>query len=223
MGRWWRRCTRALDGVDLDPGVRVVVIRGAGKDFCAGADLEELLASADRAPAENERDALRLGTLLGRLRTCPRPVVALVTGRALAGGAGHRDGVRPGPCGRVGAAGISRDPAGLRARDGDGLPPPPDRGEAGVRPGGDGAHPQRHRGPGGGTGDPGVPGRRVRGGGGRTGERPGGGKPVRGAPHQEALLRTGRRERGRRDRPRAPGSMRWRGRPPISGTRSAAS
>lgn len=78
----------ALDGVDLDPSVRVVVIRGAGKDFCAGADLDELLASADRAPADNERDALRLGTLLARLRACPRPVVAVVQGRALAGGAG---------------------------------------------------------------------------------------------------------------------------------------
>ena len=78
----------AFDGVELDATVRVVVIRGAGKDFCAGADLDELLASADRTPAENEREALRLGTLLGRLRSCPRPVVALVQGRALAGGAG---------------------------------------------------------------------------------------------------------------------------------------
>ena len=78
----------ALDGADLDPGLRVVVIRGAGKDFCAGADLDELLASADRSPADNERDALRLGLLLARLRACPRPVVALVHGRALAGGAG---------------------------------------------------------------------------------------------------------------------------------------
>jgi methylglutaconyl-CoA hydratase len=78
----------ALDGVDLDPEVRVVVIRGAGRDFCAGADLDELLASADRAPDDNERDALRLGTLLGRLRSCARPVVALLRGRALAGGAG---------------------------------------------------------------------------------------------------------------------------------------
>lgn len=78
----------ALDAADLDPAVRVVVIRGAGRDFCAGADLEELLASADRSPADNERDALRLGTLLGRLRSCPWPVVALVQGRALAGGAG---------------------------------------------------------------------------------------------------------------------------------------
>ncbi len=78
----------ALDDVDLDPEVRVVVIRGAGKDFCAGADLEELLASAGRSPAENERDAMRLGAVLGRIRACPRPVVALVQGRALAGGAG---------------------------------------------------------------------------------------------------------------------------------------
>ena len=78
----------AFDSVDLDAAVRVVVIQGAGRDFCAGADLDELLVSADRAPAENEHDALRLGTLLARLRACPRPVVALVRGRALAGGAG---------------------------------------------------------------------------------------------------------------------------------------
>ena len=78
----------ALDAVDLDPEVRVVVLRGAGRDFCAGADLDELLVSADRSPADNEREALRLGTLLGRLRSCPRPVVAVVQGRALAGGAG---------------------------------------------------------------------------------------------------------------------------------------
>lgn len=78
----------ALDQAEADAGVRVVVIEGAGRDFCAGADLDELLASADRSPGENEADALRLGTLLLRLRRCPRPVVALVRGRALAGGAG---------------------------------------------------------------------------------------------------------------------------------------
>lgn len=78
----------AMDRADLDPAVRVVAIAGAGKDFCAGADLADLLASADRAPADNERDAMRLGMLLVRLRRCPRPVVALVRGRALAGGAG---------------------------------------------------------------------------------------------------------------------------------------
>lgn len=78
----------ALDRADTDPAVRVVALRGAGKDFCSGADLAELLASADRSPADNERDALRLGELFVRIRALPRPVVAVVHGRALAGGAG---------------------------------------------------------------------------------------------------------------------------------------
>jgi methylglutaconyl-CoA hydratase len=79
---------RALEQADLRADVRVVVLRGAGKDFCAGADLDELLASADRSPAENEATALRLGQLFERIRSLPKPVLALVHGRALAGGAG---------------------------------------------------------------------------------------------------------------------------------------
>jgi methylglutaconyl-CoA hydratase len=79
---------QALERADLDADVRVVLIRGAGKDFCAGADLDELLASADRDLAENEAAALRLGTLFRRVRELPKPVVAMVHGRALAGGAG---------------------------------------------------------------------------------------------------------------------------------------
>ena len=68
--------------------IRVVVIRGAGKDFCAGADLDELLASADRSMEENERSALALGEIFLALRRLPKPSVAVVQGRALAGGAG---------------------------------------------------------------------------------------------------------------------------------------
>ncbi len=79
---------RALDAADLDPEVRVVVLTGAGKDFCAGADLEELLASADASPEANEASALKLGGLFSRMRELPKPVVAVVRGRALAGGAG---------------------------------------------------------------------------------------------------------------------------------------
>jgi methylglutaconyl-CoA hydratase len=78
----------ALEGADLDPDVRVVLVTGAGKDFCAGADLEELLASADASSEANEAAALRLGALFGRMRAVPKPVVAVVRGRALAGGAG---------------------------------------------------------------------------------------------------------------------------------------
>jgi methylglutaconyl-CoA hydratase len=78
----------ALELADIDSEARVVVLRGAGKDFCAGADLDELLASADLTLAENEATALRLGALFGRMRALPKPVIAVVHGRALAGGAG---------------------------------------------------------------------------------------------------------------------------------------
>ena len=78
----------ALEAADLDPEVRVIVLTGAGPDFCAGADLEELLASADASPEANEAAALRLGALFGRMRGIPKPVMAVVRGRALAGGAG---------------------------------------------------------------------------------------------------------------------------------------
>ena len=60
----------------------------SGKDFCAGADLVELLASADRTLEENAADAARLGDVFIHLRDLPKPVVAVVQGRALAGGCG---------------------------------------------------------------------------------------------------------------------------------------
>jgi methylglutaconyl-CoA hydratase len=79
---------QSLERADLDPEVRVILLKGAGKDFCAGADLDELLASAEKSLAENENAALRLGTLFRRIRELPKPVLAMVHGRALAGGAG---------------------------------------------------------------------------------------------------------------------------------------
>ena len=80
--------TAALERADLNAAVRVVALRGAGKDFCAGADLGELLASVDQSMAENERNAQLLGDVFVKIRQLPKPVVAIVHGRALAGGAG---------------------------------------------------------------------------------------------------------------------------------------
>src|SRR5437016_12960001 len=77
-----------LDQADLDAAVRVVALRGAGSDFCAGMDLNELLASADKSVEENRDAALRFGEIFTRMRSVPKPVVALVRGRALAGGCG---------------------------------------------------------------------------------------------------------------------------------------
>lgn len=82
----------ALDQARLDATIRVIALRGAGKDFCAGADLDELLASVALSPEENERAARRLGEVFARIRELEKPVVALVQGRALAGGAGLATG-----------------------------------------------------------------------------------------------------------------------------------
>ncbi len=77
-----------LENADLDQGVNVVAVRGAGKDFCAGADLAELLASVDNTPEENAAHAARLGDVFVHMRDLPKPVVAIVHGNVLAGGCG---------------------------------------------------------------------------------------------------------------------------------------
>jgi methylglutaconyl-CoA hydratase len=77
-----------LDRAELDAEVRVVVLRGAGRDFCAGADLAELLESVDRSPEDNAAHAQQLGNVFVTMRKLPKSVVAVVHGRALAGGCG---------------------------------------------------------------------------------------------------------------------------------------
>lgn len=78
----------ALAGASTDPEVRVVVITGAGPDFCSGADLAELKRIADMGPEESLQDAGELGELFTDMRVHPRPILAAVQGRALAGGCG---------------------------------------------------------------------------------------------------------------------------------------
>ncbi|MEX2529039.1 MAG: enoyl-CoA hydratase-related protein [Gemmatimonadota bacterium] len=71
-----------------DESVRVVALRGNGKDFSAGADLEELRQATQQGVAASLEDARALGDLLLAFWHHPCPVVAAVKGRALAGGAG---------------------------------------------------------------------------------------------------------------------------------------
>lgn len=76
----------ALDAAAEAEDVRVVALRGAPPDFCAGADLRELARTQAEGPEAGLADAQRLGDLFLRIRRAPKPVVAVVTGRALAGG-----------------------------------------------------------------------------------------------------------------------------------------
>jgi methylglutaconyl-CoA hydratase len=79
---------RGLKEASQDKSARVVVISGAGKDFCSGADLSALQKIANASVAENAEDARLLLELFLLIRQLPVPVVAAVTGRALAGGCG---------------------------------------------------------------------------------------------------------------------------------------
>ncbi|HVP46936.1 MAG TPA: enoyl-CoA hydratase-related protein [Bryobacteraceae bacterium] len=79
---------RALTASAADPEIRVVLLSGAGKDFCAGADLAALQQIANATVMENVADARQLADLFLEMRRHPRPIVAAVHGRALAGGCG---------------------------------------------------------------------------------------------------------------------------------------
>jgi methylglutaconyl-CoA hydratase len=79
---------QGLRNAAADKNVRVVVIGGAGKDFCSGADLSALQKIAGASVAENSEDAGSLLELFLLIRGLQVPVVAAVTGRALAGGCG---------------------------------------------------------------------------------------------------------------------------------------
>lgn len=78
----------ALREADADDAVRAIVIRGAGKDFCSGADLSALQKIANASHEENLEDARSLGELYKLIRAVRQPVIAAVRGRALAGGCG---------------------------------------------------------------------------------------------------------------------------------------
>lgn len=78
----------ALRAADGDDSVRCIVIRGAGKDFCSGADLSALQKIAAASFEENVEDARSLAELFELIRKVRVPVISAVHGRALAGGCG---------------------------------------------------------------------------------------------------------------------------------------
>ena len=79
---------QALREANKDAELRAIVIKGAGKDFCSGADLSALQKISESDVLENWDDADNLRELFSLIRSVKIPVVAAVHGRALAGGCG---------------------------------------------------------------------------------------------------------------------------------------
>jgi methylglutaconyl-CoA hydratase len=67
---------------------RAVILAGAGKSFCAGADADWMRRAAQWSQPENLADATRLSDMLAAIDACPCPVIAQVHGAAMGGGAG---------------------------------------------------------------------------------------------------------------------------------------
>jgi enoyl-CoA hydratase/carnithine racemase len=81
-GALCRELVAAIEEGDRDPGVGAILLSGAGKSFCAGMDLDEMLTPAEAELGEVHE---RLFTISRRLTT---PLIAAVHGAALAGGTG---------------------------------------------------------------------------------------------------------------------------------------
>ena len=77
-----------MDALGAHPGLRVVLLRGAGKHFQAGADLKWITRVAGQSAQENERVSRATALAVHRLNTLPVPTVALVQGGCFGGGTG---------------------------------------------------------------------------------------------------------------------------------------
>ena len=77
-----------LREADKNERLLAIVIKGAGEDFCSGADLSALQKIAESDVMENLADAENLLELFSLIRKIKIPVIAAVHGRALAGGCG---------------------------------------------------------------------------------------------------------------------------------------
>ncbi len=77
-----------LNEIRDDDNVKVLIITGEGKAFCAGADLSYLNELRNFSSIENEKDSEDLAEMFLMIYKFPKPTIAAVNGAAIAGGCG---------------------------------------------------------------------------------------------------------------------------------------
>jgi methylglutaconyl-CoA hydratase len=80
--------TFAFKRLKTDSDVRVVILSGDGKSFCAGADLNWMRRVKDSAFEDNLDEARRLADLFWDIYSFPKPVIGRINGAAIGGGTG---------------------------------------------------------------------------------------------------------------------------------------
>ena len=80
--------TEVATRIGQDDAVRVVILTGAGRSFCAGGDLGWMRDQMDADRARRRASAESLARMMGALNSLPKPVIGRVQGNAFGGGVG---------------------------------------------------------------------------------------------------------------------------------------
>jgi methylglutaconyl-CoA hydratase len=83
-----RELIECFEAVNLMDDIRIVILRGRGKSFCAGADLNWMRDVARYSFEQNYKESLNLSKCFFSIYTCKKPTIAMVHGAAIGGANG---------------------------------------------------------------------------------------------------------------------------------------